>query len=62
LKINQEQIRRDRSLHALEVKPKGNYGVSIRWSDSHSSLIALKAVEELVMGPQVRESRDKSGW
>jgi len=62
VKVNREQIRKDRSLHALEVKPKGNYGVSIRWSDSHCSLIALKAVEELVMGPQVRESRDRSSW
>jgi Mrp family chromosome partitioning ATPase/DUF971 family protein len=48
VKIDRERIRADRSLQAKSIRPVGNYAVSVTFSDGHSTVIALRALEQMV--------------
>jgi len=48
LKIDQQKILKDRTIRAKDVEKVGNYAVNIHWADGHCTLIATKALEELV--------------
>lgn len=48
VKIDCDAIRRDTSLRVTGVEPRGNYAASVTFSDGHQSLIALRALEQLV--------------
>lgn len=48
LKIDRDLIRSDTGLRAATVEAKGNYAVSVTFSDGHNSLVALRALEQMV--------------
>lgn len=48
VRIDRKAILNDPSLRATAVEPKGNYAVGITFSDGHNSLIALRAIEQMV--------------
>jgi len=48
VKIDRDSIRSNTGLRATAVEPKGNYAVSVTFSDGHNSLIALRALEQMV--------------
>ncbi|CAE8600148.1 unnamed protein product, partial [Polarella glacialis] len=50
VKIDQAKIRADQTVRAKGVEVVGNYAVSIVWADGHSSIIATRALVELVHG------------
>ncbi|CAK9043582.1 unnamed protein product [Durusdinium trenchii] len=59
VKIDQAQIREDLTLKAKTVEQVGNYAVSVVWSDGHQTLVALRALAEMVGG---QEKVKKSNW
>mmetsp|Transcript_5636 Transcript_5636/g.16624 ORF Transcript_5636/g.16624 Transcript_5636/m.16624 type:complete len:506 (-) Transcript_5636:78-1595(-) len=50
VKIDKVRIRADLGLRATAVEPRGNYAVSVSFSDGHCSLVALRALERLTGG------------
>merc|ERR1711879_305323 len=50
VKIDQDSIRADATLRALEVRPVGNYAMNVQFSDGHNTVVALRALEQLVGG------------
>lgn len=58
VKVDRESLRRDTSLRATEVKAVGNYAVGVKFTDGHSSLVAIRAIEEMCgrLRPAARQS------
>eukprot|EP00434_Breviolum_minutum_P022391 symbB.v1.2.019765.t1/scaffold1596.1/size109882/4 len=59
VKIDQAKIREDLTLKAKAIEQVGNYAVSVTWSDGHQTLVALRALAEMVGGG---EKAKKSAW
>eukprot|EP00435_Cladocopium_sp_Y103_P025695 s1744_g6.t1 len=59
IKIDQEKIRGDLTLKAKSLEQVGNYAVSVLWSDGHQTLVALRALAEMVGGG---EKNKTSAW
>lgn len=53
VKIDREAVRRDLRLQATNVWAVGNYAVNVKWSDGHNSVVALRALEQMVGGGAV---------
>eukprot|EP00929_Paragymnodinium_shiwhaense_P046625 TRINITY_DN23732_c0_g1_i3.p1 TRINITY_DN23732_c0_g1~~TRINITY_DN23732_c0_g1_i3.p1 ORF type:complete len:321 (+),score=51.12 TRINITY_DN23732_c0_g1_i3:1119-2081(+) len=61
LKLDREKITANVGLRALSVEIVGNYGVTVKWSDGHSSLFSLKMISQLVTGAAA-SSPGSGGW
>lgn len=60
VKIDQERIRADKSLRAKGVEVVGNYAVSILWSDGHQTIVATRALVEMVGGSTHKKAGSKA--
>mmetsp|Transcript_2689 Transcript_2689/g.6480 ORF Transcript_2689/g.6480 Transcript_2689/m.6480 type:complete len:532 (-) Transcript_2689:34-1629(-) len=50
VRIDTEKISKDTGLKATVLEPRGNYAVHVEFSDGHSSLVSLKALEQKLVG------------
>mmetsp|Transcript_47202 Transcript_47202/g.110363 ORF Transcript_47202/g.110363 Transcript_47202/m.110363 type:complete len:500 (+) Transcript_47202:35-1534(+) len=62
IKIDQEKIRNDLTLKAKALEQVGNYAVSVAWSDGHQTLVALKALADMVSEENSNQKVSKSPW
>lgn len=62
VKIDRQRILEDQGLHAISLSTVGNYAVRVEFSDGHSTVVALRALEQMVGGGAVAWTRpsDKS--
>jgi len=62
IRIDQEKIRADLTLKAKSIEQVGNYAVSVAFNDGHTTLVALKALADMVTGNDPAKSLGKSPW